>query len=133
MADAASHAQNSAPAIATLFPGHAMVRTMRDYAIKRGHWKTIEGDKLGELVETFFGYAEQEGNTWVVEDWGAFERLSVEYVDKTTLRVDTTMDRTADTTDASRTIQAWNAFLEEATGYDAKGRRKRAQDDVKGK
>ncbi len=105
---------------------------MRDYDIKRGHWKNVEGKKLRALLEEHFGdNVEDEDGVLYVRDWNAFNELSVEYVDKTTLRVDTDMNLQAENDEMVASRETWNDFLEAATGFNAKKRRKRLKDKAK--
>lgn len=99
---------------------------MRDYEIKRGHWKNLEGDKLPKLMETLFGTVKKEGE-WYVATFGALKYIKVKAEGKDKLWVDSETDRSADMGVAQQTMGVWNDFLEAATGYDAKQRGKRAQ------
>lgn len=104
---------------------------MRDYELRRGHWKNIDGDKLLHLMQDVFGDTQKSGNGLVVENWGAITKLYVEPLGKTHLRVDTVMNPKVAGDEAQKTMRAWNDFLELATGYNAKERGKRAQAEAK--
>ncbi|MEM4160814.1 MAG: DUF5611 family protein, partial [Thermoplasmata archaeon] len=65
---------------------------MRDYPIKPGHYKNIEGEKLLALVKEIFGGATAEGNT-IKASYGALKELRVFAKDKRTLCVETVMDK----------------------------------------
>lgn len=97
---------------------------MRDYEIRRGQWKNIEGEQLLHLMQDLFGEIEEKGDELIVS-YGALERLVVQYVDKTTLRVDTVMNPKVDMETANDTRRKFYDFLELATGYNAKERQKR--------
>ncbi len=102
---------------------------MQSYALKRGHFQNIEGLRLKDLMESSFGpVQEQEGK--FVASYGAIERVAA-WTDGKSLFLDSTMNPKVDNDTAVRTRQAWNAFLEKATGFDAKQRAKRAQTDAK--
>ena len=104
---------------------------MRDYEIKRGHWKNIDGDKLLHLMQDVFQQnPTKEGNGWVIEGFGALSRLYVEPLGKTHLRVDTAMNPKVGPEESQKTMRAWNDFLELATGLNAKERAKRAKKEA---
>lgn len=106
---------------------------MRDYELKRGHWKNIEGEKLVHLMQDVFQQnPTKDGTGWRINGFGALNSLYVEMLGKTHLRVDTQMNPKANGEDAQKTMRAWNDFLELATGLTAKERSKRAQKEVKG-
>ena len=104
---------------------------MRDYELRRGHWKNIDGEKLLHLMQDVFGETKKEGTGFQVENWGALTKLYVEQLGKTHIRVDTHTDAKFPTEDAQKTLRAYNDFLELATGYNAKERGKRAQAESK--
>lgn len=104
---------------------------MRDYELRRGHWKQIDGEKLLHLMQDVFGETKKEGNGYVVENYGGLTRLYVEQLGKTHIRVDTTMNAKVGNEDAQKTLRSYNDFLELATGYNAKERGKRAQAEAK--
>lgn len=104
---------------------------MRDYELRRGHWKQIDGEKLLHLMQDVFQDGRAEGKGFVVENFGALTRLYAEQLGKTHVRVDTTMNAKVSNEDAQKTLRSYNDFLELATGYDAKQRAKRAQAEAK--
>lgn len=104
---------------------------MRDYELRRGHWKQIDGEALLHLMQDIFQDGKPEGNGFVVENYGAISRLYAEQLGKTHLRVDTVMNAKVSNEDAQKTLRSYNDFLELATGYDAKQRGKRAQAEAK--
>lgn len=103
--------------------------TMRDYPIKPGNLKNIEGEKLLVLTKEIFGNAAQEGNT-IKTSYGALKELKVFIKDKKTLCVETLMDRNVTDAVAEETRKKYNLFLEKATGYTAKERVKKLQKEV---
>lgn len=104
---------------------------MRDYELRRGHWKNIDGEKLLHLLQDIFGETKKEGSGYAVENYGALTRLYAEQLGKTHLRVDTVMNAKVPNEDAQKTLRAYNDFLELATGYNTKERSKRAQAEAK--
>ena len=98
---------------------------MRDYELKRGIAKDLEGDGLRRIATDVFGQAETDGGK-VRVSFGALESL-VAWTDGKRLFVDTTMKSGVPDNLATDTIKAFNSFLERATGYTAKERGKRAQ------
>ena len=101
---------------------------MQTYSIKRGHYKNVEGVRLKDVMETVFGPAQDEGGKFVCS-YGALTRI-VAWADKVALHVDTQANPNVDNETAVRTRQAWNAFLERATGFDAKQRSKRVKEET---
>lgn len=104
---------------------------MRDYELKRGIAKALEGDGLRRIAAETFSEAGTEGNK-VTISYGAIEKM-VAWSDGKRLFIDTTMKTGVPDDVATDTIKAYNAFLEKATGYTAKERSKRAQNAAKGK
>ncbi len=103
------------------------------YDVKRGHFKNIEGDKLEELMKDTFEEVQKEDEKLIIEDHKAISRLEVWTEGRTGLWVDLKMNKDVDNEVASETISIWNDFLEEATGFDAKQRKKRAKKKAKDK
>lgn len=104
---------------------------MQTFDIRRGHFKNIEGEKLKELVTDVFGEAEDKDER-IEASWGALKRLSV-WTDGKLLFVDTEMNPGTDDETARKTIQNYNAFMERATGFNAKQRRNREKKKTTGK
>jgi hypothetical protein len=104
---------------------------MRDYELRRGHWKNIDGQALLHLLQDIFGETQVSGKGYKVENWGALTTLYAEQLGKTHVRVDTVMNPKVSNEDAQKTLRAYNDFLELATGYNAKDRNKRAQAEAK--
>ncbi len=105
---------------------------MRDYELKRGHWKNIDGEKLVHLMQDVFqDNPRKEGTGWIIENFGAISKLYVEQLGKTHLRVDTHMNPNVALEEQQKTMRAWNDFLELSTGYSAKERGKRSQKGAK--
>jgi hypothetical protein len=104
---------------------------MRDYELRRGHWKNIDGEKLLHLMQDIFGETKKADAGFQVDNWGGLTKLYVEQLGKTHIRVDTIMNPKVNNDDAQKTLRAYNDFMELATGYNAKERGKRAQAEAK--
>ena len=101
---------------------------MNEYDIKRGHFEKIEGDKLEMLMKDIFGTVNKEGDK-LTSSFGAMENIAAWCNGKKALCVETRMNTKVDDKTASDTIRMYNQFLERATGFTAKERRKRASKD----
>lgn len=102
---------------------------MREYELRRGVAKTLEGDGLRKLAAETFPEAGMDGDK-VLVSFGAIERMAA-WTDGKRLFVDTTMKPGVPDHVATETIKAFNSFLEKATGYTAKERSKKAQEAAK--
>ena len=98
---------------------------MRDYELRRGVSKTLEGDGLRAVAAGVFGSATVDGGK-VLVSYGALDRM-VTWTDGKKLFVDMTMKPGVPDDVATSTIKAYNQFIEQATGYSAKERGKRTQ------
>src|SRR2546430_7070363 len=98
---------------------------MRDYELKRGTGKILEGDGLRKIAAEVFGDIAMDGAK-VIVSYGALERM-VAWTDGKKLFVDTSMKAGVADHIATDTIKAYNTFLERATGLTAQERSKRAQ------
>lgn len=104
---------------------------MQEYAIRRGHFSEIEGDKLESLVRDIFGSVTVDDDGSLETRFGAIQSLKVQLKDKKTLIVDTVMNRDVDSETAKETIKRYNSFLKRATGFNSKERSKRLQKKAK--
>ncbi len=102
---------------------------MRDYELRRGVAKNLEGDGLRRLAAEVFGEAGTDG-VKIIVSYGALEKM-LAWTDGKRLYVDTAMKTGVPDHVATDTIKAYNTFLEKATGYTAKERGKRAQGAAK--
>lgn len=102
---------------------------MREYDLRRGIAKTLEGDGLRTIAREAFPNVNAEGNKILVS-FGAIERMTA-WTDGKKLFVDTVMKGGVPDHVATETIKAFNSFLEKATGYSAKERSKKAQEAAK--
>ena len=99
---------------------------MKEYDIKRGHFKNIEGEKLKELLVTTFGEVTIEDEKLRI-NYGALQPLTTWVKSKDVLCVDTQMDTNKSEDEINETIKRYNNFLENATGFTSKERVKRAK------
>ena len=104
---------------------------MVQYDIKKGWFANIEGDNLEKMMKEVFGNCKKEGNV-LVSKFGVLARIEAEIISKSLLRLETVNKdgpkADKDILDSKRKL---NAFVERATGFDAKARMKRAQDKAK--
>lgn len=91
--------------------------------MRTDHRKGLTPESLEEVCRRHFDGVAREGDA-VVAYWGAVERLSTRAVGKS-LGVELVMNPKVDTSVAQETIRRYNAFLEDATGFNAKERAKR--------
>ena len=98
---------------------------MNEYDIKRGHFEKIEGDKLEILMRETFENVKKKDDA-LISSFGALETISARLEGKKILCVETKMNTDVDDKTATETIRKYNQFLERATGFSAKDRRKRA-------
>jgi hypothetical protein len=96
---------------------------MQRYPVRATHRKKIDGASLEAICRTHFGEATREGES-VTSRWGAIERL-VAHAEGKELEVDLKMNPKVELAIAAETVQRYNAFLQEATGYTSKERAKR--------
>ena len=102
---------------------------MKEFEIKRGHFKNIEGEKLKELMESTFGNVEKNDEK-LISKYGALQPLTTWLKEKNVLCVDTQMDNSVDESQINETIKRYNIFLEAATGFTSKERVKRAKKKI---
>ena len=102
---------------------------LKEYDIKRGHFKNIDGEKLKELLEETFGDVKIEEDRFKI-NYGALQPLITWIKSKDVLCVDTQMETKISEEEINETIKRFNKFLESATGFTAKERVKRAKKKV---
>lgn len=102
---------------------------MQEYEIRRGLSENIAPERLKATMQEIFGEVEEKEGKFV-STYGALRPLMA-WPEKKALCVETTMARDVNDDEASRTIKAYNTFLERVTGYTAKERGKRAQKKAK--
>ncbi len=97
---------------------------MRDYEVKRKSKKLLEGEGLKKIMAKYFQNIGEDGDA-ITGSYGAMKKIAVRY-DGKKLWVETETDPSASDNIALDTIRTYNRFLEEATGYTAKERKKLA-------
>jgi hypothetical protein len=104
---------------------------MHEYEVRRGQYDNVKVDTLKGSMKDIFGNAEaREGKLFT--SFGGLKELWAWPGEKgKSLCVETKMDPTVDNETAQKTIKAYNNFLEQVTGYNAKERGKRAQKAAK--
>ena len=99
-----------------------------EYDIKRGWFKNIEGD----LLEKMMADVRKEGDV-LVSSYGVLERIEVKVISKDKLEI-VTVNKEGCSSDDEAILDSkrrLNQFAEQATGFDAKARMKRAQKKAK--
>ncbi len=102
-----------------------------EYDIKRGWYGRIQGDGLRGIMEGMFGNVTEEDG-WLVSSYGVLKRIEVRILSNSVLEI-ITANRDGGFTDEEilDSKRKLNAFAEQATGFDAKARTKRAKDKAK--
>jgi hypothetical protein len=103
---------------------------MVEYDIKKGWGKNIDGDLLKKMMEEVFGHCRKDGDT-LVSSYGVLARIEVKQISSVLLRVVTVSGDSRDDAQILDTKRKLNAFVEKATGFDAKARMKRANEKAK--
>lgn len=103
-----------------------------EYDIKRGWFKSIEGDLLEQMMAQVFGNVKKEGDL-LVSTYGVLDRIEVKILAKDKLDIATVNKEGAAASDEAilDSKRRLNEFAEKATGFDAKARMKRAQKKAK--
>ncbi len=96
---------------------------MQRYPVRTSHRRNLEGAALETICRTHFEDVTRDGPT-VTARWGAIDRLLARAEGKE-LGVELTMNPKVDEVIARETIQRYNTFLAEATGFTSKERAKR--------
>lgn len=117
--------------------GTALPRPMQEYPVKPGHAGKIDFKMIFEAA--FGDYTEEDG--WLKTSYGSMPKIWAKQEGKKQVVVDTETDKTiavrmAEGDDeagqiAIDTQRTWNEFLEGVTGYNAKMRSKKAQEQAK--
>lgn len=103
---------------------------MREFEIKRGMFKRLEGDGLRSIVEEVFGSVRVDGE-YVVVSFGALKEMRVRLSGTKAILVDTVMNRNVDDDTAAETLRRYNEFLYRVTGFTTKERKKRLMASLK--
>ena len=102
---------------------------MQKYDVKKGLESNIEIARLKQLVaEAFGGSAEDQEK--VTASFGALSKLTA-WPEGKSLCVEAQMKTDVPNDVAAETIRRYNAFLEKATGFNSKERKKRLEAKAK--
>ncbi len=101
-----------------------------EYDIKRGHHKEVEDEGLKNIMQRIFGNVRLE-NDLLVSEFGALDRVEAKILSKTSLYVATESNPDVSDEVANETIDKFNEFLYEATGFTSKKRRARLKKKAK--
>lgn len=111
---------------------------MQEYPVKPGHASKVD---FKMIFEAAFGSYEEDGDGWLEGGYGSMPKIRAKQDGKKKVLVDTETDksyavRMADGDEeagqvARDTHRTWNDFLEGVTGYDAKLRSKKVQEQAK--
>lgn len=110
--------------------------------MKRGHraetdLREVMKEAFEDVDEIEEREAEVEGDVWLESSFGHINRVQARYYKKSSLWVindqkdpkEIDFEEEMDTVEATR--EAWNQFLEDATGYTAKERSKKLKEKAK--
>ncbi|MDR2866641.1 MAG: DUF5611 family protein [Methanomassiliicoccaceae archaeon] len=103
---------------------------MKEFDIKKGWAKNIEGDLLEKLMKEMFGNCAKDGDM-LVSSYGVLKKISVRQISNVLLAVDTEAGDAKDDSQILDSKRKLNMFMEKATGFDAKARMKREQQKAK--
>jgi hypothetical protein len=96
---------------------------VQKYPVRASHRTRLSGETLATLLEAHIGPAQRSGERPSAK-FGAIASLTV-WAEGKELAVEVVMDPKVETSVAAETIQRYNRFLEEATGYSSKERASR--------
>ena len=96
---------------------------MQKYPVRPSHRANLTLESLLQIVKTAFDAGERDGEV-VTSQFGAISRIAVRPEGRE-LSVDVTMNPKVTADVAQATVQRYNRFLQEATGYSSKERAKR--------
>lgn len=102
---------------------------IQEYSFKRGF--TADNARIREVLKKNFPTEITDENGRNIIHYGAFERLTV-WVNNKKLYVETESKQGASDEIIMETNKRYRAFLEQATGYTAKERLKKAKKQVEG-
>ena len=103
---------------------------MQSFEVTRGHGKTLEDGGLKTLMEEEFGDVDENNNLYS-GSFKALKSINVEFASITEIRVSTETNIEASPEDSLAAHQAYNRFMEAATGFNAKQRVDRAKAKAK--
>jgi hypothetical protein len=104
---------------------------MREFELRRGHFKTIGGSTgIKTFMKEVFGNVREEGGAFV-SSYGALRSITVKVISPEKIAVETDTDPHVAMSVATETMKRYNRFMEYATGFTASERAKRLQQDAK--
>ncbi len=103
---------------------------MQRYPVRADHRGKLALPELVTCARACFDSAEAEG-THLLSHYGAIERLEA-HPEGRELAVELTMNPNVSSEVAGETVQRYNRFLQEVTGYSAKERAKRLRKSATG-
>ena len=100
---------------------------MQTFEIKRGHGKTLDNGGLKKLMEEEFGSVDNSDDTTFNASFKALTSIVVEHRSIKEIGVETETDNEASPEDSLDAHQAYNRFMQNVTGFNAKQRVDRAK------
>lgn len=104
---------------------------MQSFEVKRGHGKTLEDGGLKNLMEEQFGSVDNTEQSLFKASFKALKSITVEFRSIKEIGVETETDNEASPEDSLAAHQAYNRFMENVTGFNAKQRVDRAKAKAK--
>ena len=100
---------------------------MQTFEIKRGHGKTLEDGGLKNMMEEEFGSVKDDDESTFNASFKALKSITVEFRSIKEIGVETETDNDATPEDSLAAHQAYNKFMQNVTGFNAKQRVDRAK------
>ena len=100
---------------------------MQTFEIKRRHGKTLEDGGLKNMMEEEFGSVKNNDESTFNASFKALKSITVEFRSIKEIGVETETDNDASPEDSLSAHQAYNKFMQNVTGFNAKQRVDRAK------
>ena len=100
---------------------------MQTFEVKRGHGNSLEDGGLKKMMEEQFGTIKNSDDNTFNGSFKALKSITVEFRSVKEIGVETETDNEASHEDSLEAHQAYNRFMEAATGFNAKQRVDRAK------
>ena len=100
---------------------------MQTFEIKRGHGKTLEDGGLKNMMEEEFGSVKNNDESTFNASFKALKSITVEFRSIKEIGVETETDNDASPEDSLSAHQAYNKYMQNVTGFNAKQRVDRAK------
>ena len=104
---------------------------MQSFEVKRGHGKSLENDGLKKIMEEEFGTIGNPEDSAFTASFKALKSIKVEFRSITEIGIETETDNEASPEDSLEAHQAYNRFMKNVTGFNAKQRVDRAKAKAK--